>query len=142
MGKRRILLPLARPIDPQELKGLVIGKLWLEGDEFVLFHVIESPAASSLSLDQFKNQIVEAESWLGEIAEGLSRGGIKAEVKVAIARDAADAIVEELSESDYDLVVMLKRKRGLLKRLISRGVSERVASSVSVPVMTLLMGEE
>jgi nucleotide-binding universal stress UspA family protein len=138
-SRRKILLPLAEPVDPQKLKGLIIGKLWLEGDEFTLFHVIESPAASSLDLEQFNRQIAKSESWLNEIGEELRRGGLDVKVKVAVARDAAEAIVEEITGGDYDMVVFLKKKRRALKRLIIRGVSEKVASSVSIPVVTLLM---
>ncbi len=137
--KRKILLPLAEPIDSQKLKGLIVGQLWLEGDEFTLFHIIESPVVSSLGIEQFNDQITESESWLREIADELRKEGINTRAKVAVARDAVDAIAEEVEEGDYDLVVMLKRKRRKLRRLILKGVSERVASAVRVPVVTLLM---
>ncbi|RLG54433.1 MAG: hypothetical protein DRO00_01295 [Thermoproteota archaeon] len=85
--------------------------------------------------------------WLGSFAMGyadvgadeLRKEGNNTRVRVAVARDAAGDIVEEVKEGDYDLVVMLKRKKGKLRRLILKGVSERVASAVRVPVITLLM---
>ena len=71
--KRRILPPLAEPIDPQKLKGDIVGRLWLEGDEFTLFHIIGSPAASSLGLEQFNEQIASSESLLNETADRLKK---------------------------------------------------------------------
>lgn len=138
-SRRNILLPLAEPVNPQKLKALIIGKLWLEGDEFTLFHIIESPAASSLDLEQFNRQIAKSESWLNEIGEELRKGGLNVRVRVAVARDAAEAIVEEIRGGDYDMMVLLKKKEGILKKLIFRGVSEKVASSVSILVVTLLI---
>ena len=135
---KKILIPLANPIKPDVLipKLSVISE---RGDKIVLFHVLEAPETASLDTLEFKDEIAEAEKWLKKMKEELGQGGIDASFKVALSRNIPDAIVSEAQEGEYDIILMLKRRRTGVKSIFKKSISETVSRRVEKPVVTYLV---
>ena len=104
----------------------------------VLFHVIEVPSrTATLETEPYQEEIKRAESRLSDLSQWLTDQGLSVQVKVAVARNTADGIVEETENDGYLIVFLMKRKpkRGW-RRIFTRSVSQRVVRSADCLVLT------
>jgi nucleotide-binding universal stress UspA family protein len=104
----------------------------------VLFHVVEVPSrTAALDPEPYQNELDEAERKLTEIANWLRRQALKVRVKVVVARNVADGIIDETETGDYFLIFLMKRrfKRGW-RQLLKRSVSQRVVRFANSMVLT------
>ena len=104
----------------------------------VLFHVIEVPSRTApLETEPYQEEIKRAENKLNDLSQWLTGQGLSVEVKVAVARNIADGIVEETENDNYLIVFLMKRKakRGW-RRIFTRSVSQRVVRSADSLVLT------
>jgi nucleotide-binding universal stress UspA family protein len=104
----------------------------------VLFHVIEVPSrTATLETDPYHDEIRRAENRLNDLSKWLTDQGLSVQVKVAVARNIADGIVEETESNGYLIVFLMKRKanRGW-RRFFARSVSQRVVRSADCLVLT------
>jgi nucleotide-binding universal stress UspA family protein len=107
----------------------------------VLFHVIEVPSrTATLETEPYQDEIGRAEKRLNDLSNWLVDQGLSVRVKVAVARNIADGIIEETESDGYLIVFLMKRKaeRGW-RRLFTRSVSQRVVRSADCLVLTAPM---
>lgn len=133
----KVLLPVSETVDKERIIRAFDTISVRKGATVVVFHVIELPSrASPLESSPYKEDIVNAENRLRDIANWLKSQNFEAKVKVVVARDAVHGIVDEAELGDYTFVLMLKRgaTRGLLK-FFRRSVSEAVIGQARCMVL-------
>lgn len=104
----------------------------------VLLHVIEVPSrTATLETEPYQDDISRAENELNDVSTWLSNQGLNVQLKVAVARNIADGIVEETERDGYLIVFMMKRRaeRGW-RQLFTRSVSQRVVRHANCLVLT------
>ncbi len=79
--------------------------------EVTLLSVISVPTTVPLDASQFRDIIRKIGSKLKPLAGWLSGQGFKTSVKIALARDVVEGIVEEASKSGCMAVLMQKKSR-------------------------------
>jgi nucleotide-binding universal stress UspA family protein len=138
----KILIPVGKLVS----KGLITQALHVlstfKDPLIVLFHVVEIPSrTSTLDPELYRLQIDESERILNELATWLIQQGLKVRIKVAVARSAADGIVEETERDGYLIVFLMKRKttKGW-RRYFARSVSEKVVRHSNCLVLTAPLG--
>lgn len=135
---KRILVPLYRKIDLDAFLQMIVAVL-SRGDEITLFHVIQVPITTAMDKELFSKEIEEANKWLEEMAKELASRGLKAQTRVVMSRDIAEAIAREGEEGNHDVIFMLKRKRKSLRKVFQRSISSRVSELSRKPVITILV---
>jgi nucleotide-binding universal stress UspA family protein len=108
--------------------------------EIVLFHVVELPSRTvPIEVVSHKEEIALADEILSPIAEWLKEQSYASRKKIVVARDVAEAIVNETNAEDYAFVIMTKRqpKKGV-RGLLHHSVSERVIRETKCIVLTTL----
>ena len=142
MSKQRppsVLVPVPGPVDKEKL-AVVLDKLYFLGrPRLTLFHVVEvSSRTSPLNSEFFRDAINRAERGLKPLKTWLEKLGYKVSIKVVLARDVAEGIVDEVGLGGYDAVVMMRGlKRRFLRGLFHRSVSERVVRASGCPVIVV-----
>ncbi len=104
----------------------------------VLLYVIEVPSrTATLETEPYQDNIKRAENRLNEVSKWLVSQGFKVHVKVGVARNIAEGIVEETESDGYLIVFLMKRRaeRGW-RRLFTRSVSEQVVRRANCLVLT------
>lgn len=136
---KRILIPIGLYTKPLPYKFLNSFIPDPSKVEVILFTVITLPAATSLEQnDIVKLPIVEEHrKKLREVSEFLSELGFKVIEKIVFARDVVEAILNEILENPYDLLILVKRKN--LPRFIGRSISRSLLPKVHKPVLILTM---
>ena len=137
-GSAKILIPVgelvSKKLITQALHVLSVFKKPL----IVLFSVIEVPSrTATLERDPYRKQIIEAENRLSGLSTWLADQGLKVLVKVVVARNIAEGIIDETESDGYLLVFMMKRKthRGW-RSIFSRSVSQKVVRAANCFVLT------
>ena len=111
--------------------------------EIVLFHVVEMPSRTvPIEVVSYKEEIALADEVLSPISRWLKEEDFSTRKKIVVARDVAEAIVNEANAEDYAFVIMTKRhpKKGL-GGLFHHSVSERVIRETRCMVLTTLTSE-
>lgn len=104
----------------------------------VLFHVVEVPSrTSTLDPEPYRNELDAAEQKLSDLAKWLRGQSVKVRVKVVVARNVAEGIIDETETGDYFIVFLMKRRvnRGW-KQLFKRSVSQQVVRFANSLVLT------
>ncbi len=104
----------------------------------VLFTVVEVPSrTATLDPEPYRTELDKAERKLDDLAKWLRRQSLKVRVKVVVARNAAEGIIDETETGDYFLVFMMKRrfKRGW-RQVFKRSVSQKVVRFANSLVLT------
>ncbi|MEM3608253.1 MAG: universal stress protein [Candidatus Bathyarchaeia archaeon] len=137
----KILIPISNFIDREKVAKALHAVSTPETHSIVLLHIIEVPSLTSpIDASHFKEEVDKAAEKLERVAEWIRRQGYKAQVKVLVARDVAEGIVEESNIGGYQIILMMKRKvRGGLSKLLHRSVSEKVIRSTKAMVLTFLV---
>ena len=142
--KPNILVPVPGPLDKEKLV-LMLDKLHFLGKpNLTLFHVVEVRSRTSpLNSEFFRDAINKAEKSLKPLKKWLEKLGYKTSIKVMLARDVAEGIIDEAELGGYDAILMVRRGgrtlRNLLKTIFSGSVSEKVARHVECPVIMVKM---
>jgi len=134
----RILIPIGDLVSRQLITRALHVLSAFKNPLIVLLHVIEVPSRTgTLDPEPYRNEIDKAERKLKDLSLWLENQGLNAVVKVAVARNVADGIVEETERDGYLLVFLMKRKvRKGWRRHLTRSVSEQIVRSASCLVMT------
>lgn len=142
--KTKILIPISNFIDKERLIQALYILSKLENPLIVLFHVIEAPSRTvPLNSSVFQQEIKEAEEMLKKVSKWLIEQKYKTSIKVVIARNVVEGIVEEANSGNYTLTLMLKRKvKKGLKGLFHKSISEAVIRSVKCLVIIILAENE
>ncbi len=104
----------------------------------VLFHVVEVPnRTATLDPEPYRNELDKAEQKLNELAKWLRNQSVGVRVKVVVARNVAEGIIDETETGGYFIVFLMKRrfKRGW-RQLLKRSVSGRVVRFANSLVLT------
>lgn len=136
----RILVPIATRADRQLMTRALYALSAFKDPEIVLFHVVEMPSRTvPIEVVSHKEEIALADEVLSPIAEWLKEEGYVSRKKIVVARDVAEAIVNEANAEDYAFVIMTKRqpKKGV-RGLFHHSVSERVIRETKCMVLTTL----
>ena len=136
----RILVPIADRADRQLMTRALYALSAFKDPEIVLFHVVEMPSRTvPIEVVSHKEEIALADEVLSPIAEWLKKEGYVTRKKIVVARDVAEAIVNEANAEDYAFVVMTKRKpKKGVRGLFHHSVSERVIRDTKHMVLTTL----
>ncbi|MEM0018009.1 MAG: hypothetical protein QXJ48_04190 [Candidatus Korarchaeum sp.] len=135
-AKRRVLLPVTCRLSPDLLKALLVGRLGLIDAEVTLLKVVKVPLTSPLEESEFSEEIARAERELKQIAEKLSEAGVKAEVRVVLARNLVIGIEECLPRHDI-LIISSGSFGGTLRKVLSRISIEGLAAKFRTPVVVV-----
>jgi nucleotide-binding universal stress UspA family protein len=136
----KILVPIANRADRQLMTRALYALSAFKDPEIVLFHVVEMPSRTvPIEVVSHKEEIALADEVLSPIAEWLKKEGYVTRKKIVVARDVAEAIVNEGNAEDYAFVIMTKRqpKKGI-RGLFHHSVSERVIRETKCMVLTTL----
>ncbi|MGC8849769.1 MAG: universal stress protein [Candidatus Bathyarchaeia archaeon] len=137
----RILIPISNFIDREKVAKALNAVSTPETHSIVLLHIIEIPSLTSpLDASHFRDEVEKVAGRLERAAEWIRGQGYRVQVKVLVARDVAEGIVEESNIGGYQIILMMKRKiRGGLSKLFHRSVSEKVIRSTKAMVLTFLV---
>jgi len=139
----KILVPIASGADKQLMTRALYALSAFKDPEIVLFHVVEMPSRTvPIETISHREEIALADEILSPTVEWLEKEGYRTRKRIVVARDVAEAIVDEANSEDYMFIVMTKRrpKKGLA-RLFHHSVSERVIRETKCMVLTTLTGE-
>ena len=139
----KILVPIATSADKQLMTRALYALSAFKDPEIVLFHVVELPSRTvPIEVVSHREEIALADEVLSPIAEWLKEQRCISRKKIVVARDVAEAIVNEANVEDYAFVIMTKRhpKKGL-RGLFHHSVSERVIRETRCMVLTTLASE-
>ncbi len=137
-GSAKILIPVGERASKNLITQALHVLSVLKKPLIVLFSVVEVPSrTATLESDPYRKQISEAENRLKGLAKWLADQGFKVRVKVVVARNIAEGIIDETESDGYLLVFMMKRKtRRGWRGFFSRSVSQRVVRAANCFVMT------
>jgi len=136
--KKKVLIAAKNAGQADWLVEAVNRLLNIEEIEVTIFNVLEVPITSPLYEDQFKDEIKLREAEFKKIVAELNELGCKSSVKVVIARDVGEAILEEVEEEKFDLIVMTGK---IVEKLIRKGPIWKVVSKSKVPVLFVPLHE-
>ena len=134
----KILIPVGDVVSKQLITQALHILSAFKNPLIVLFHVIEVPSrTATLEPEPYRTEIKKAEQKLTNLSQWLTDQGLKARVKVVVARNVAEGIIDETETEGYLITFLMKRKiaKGW-RRLLIRSVSERVVRSANCLVMT------
>lgn len=141
LGGAKILIPISNFIDKEKVAKALDAISISKSPFIVLLHIIEVPSLTSpINSHPFKEDVTVGKRKLEKIADWLRKQGYKVEVKVLVARDIAEGIVEESNIGKYQIILMMKRKiRSGLAKLLHKSVSEVVIRSTNSMVLIILV---
>ena len=135
----RILVPVGLHTKPEPYTFL--RNIFRDREvEAVLYTVVTLPATTSLEYGEYMDlPIVEKMREKLNMVSKIFREelGFMVAEKIVFARDVVEAIVEEVIQNPYDMVVLVKRRR--VPRFIGRSVSRSLLPRISKPILILTM---
>lgn len=137
----RILIPVSIYADKEKIIHALHALSAFKNPLIVLLNVIELPS-KTVPLDEIIHgeKIAEGKNRLKPLANWLESQGFNVEVRVVMARDVVEGIVNEANSGGYSFVIMMKRRGAKgFRRLLKRSVSEAVIRSTNCLVITALM---
>lgn len=137
LGSAKILIPVGDMVSKQRITQALHVLSVFKKPLIVLLRVIEVPSrTATLETDPYQRQINEAEERLNDLSKWLTDQGLKVRVKVVVARNIAEGIIEETESDGYLVVFLMKRKakRGW-RRFFTRSVSQKVVRAANCLVM-------
>jgi len=136
----KILVPVATFTDKRRLFQALQLIAAIRDPLVVLFRVVEVPHRTNpLDPSLWKDDIAEAENFLGKEEAWLKSEGYRVESKVVTARDTAEGIIDEANNGGYAVVLMMKRRiRKGWGKIFHRSTSEEVIRYANPLVLTFL----
>jgi len=136
----KILVPVATFTDKRRLFQALQLIAAIRDPLVVLFRVVEVPHRTNpLDPSLWKDDIAEAENFLGKEEAWLKSEGYRVESKVVTARDTAEGIIDEANNGEYAVVLMTKRRiRKGWGKIFHRSTSEEVIRYANPLVLTFL----
>ncbi len=134
----KVLIPVGEPVSRKLITQALHVMSAFKNPTIVLFTVVEVPSrTATLDPEPYRTELDKAERKLDDLAKWLRRQSLKVRVKVVVARNAAEGIIDETETGDYFLVFMMKRrfKRGW-RQVFKRSVSQKVVRFANSLVLT------
>ncbi len=138
LGSARILIPVGDAISKKLITRALHVLSAFRKPAIVLLHVVEVPSrTSALDPEAYRSEIDKAKDRLMELSKWLADQGLHVTVKVAVARNVVEGIIDETETDGYLIVFLMKRRiRSGWRQFFTRSVSERVVRQASCLVMT------
>lgn len=134
----RILLPTDGSAFSERATDYAIGIADKFKSTVVAVHVVEMSTPKQLDIASLDREAARrAETCFKSIREKAEDGDTEVETKVLISRSIGEAILEELEEGNYDLVVMGTHGLSGVKKLLLGSVSEAVVHHTTKPVLLI-----
>jgi nucleotide-binding universal stress UspA family protein len=134
----KVLIPIGEPVSRKLITQALYVMSAFKNPTIVLFHVVEVPSrTATLDPEPYRNELDKAEQKLNDLAKWLKRQSLRVRIKVVVARNAAEGIIDETETGDYFIVFLMKRKfkRGW-RQLFKRSVSQKVVRFANSLVLT------
>ncbi len=134
----KVLIPVGEPVSRKLITQALHVMSAFKHPTIVLFHVVEVPSrTATLDPEPYRNELDKAEQKLNELAKWLRNQSVGVRVKVVVARNVAEGIIDETETGGYFIVFLMKRrfKRGW-RQLLKRSVSGRVVRFANSLVLT------
>jgi len=110
------------------------------GDKFTLLYVIEVPASTTLealnelkTTDAYKNAVKK----LDEAKKVFLSLSLPFEIRIEFGRDIAETIADIALNEDYDMIILVKRRK--IPKFLGRSISKSLIGRVSTPILILSM---
>jgi nucleotide-binding universal stress UspA family protein len=104
----------------------------------ITIHVVRMSAPKTLDSKNIETEAArKANTCFRSIKEKAADAGIEVETKVLMSRSVRDALLEEIEEYNYDLVVMGAHGLSGFKKFILGSVSDAVVHHSSKPVLLI-----
>jgi nucleotide-binding universal stress UspA family protein len=138
LGSAKILIPVGSAVSRKLITEALHIFSVFKTPLIVLLTVIEIPSrTATLETEPYRVQISSAEKKLNDLSEWLTAQGLRVQVKVAVARNVSEGIIEETDSDGYTAVFMMKRKtKKGWRGLFTRSVSQKVVRGANCFVMT------
>jgi nucleotide-binding universal stress UspA family protein len=134
----KVLIPVGELVSRKLITQALHVLSTFKNPTIVLFHVVEVPSrTATLDPELYRPELDKAEEKLSDLAEWLTRQSLRVRVKVVVARNVAEGIIDETETGDYFIVFLMKRrfKRGW-RQLFKRSVSQKVVRFANALVLT------
>lgn len=142
---RHVLIPLDGSTLAEEVLAPVEALGILSEADYTLLQVIDPllPAGrdaegfvvSGLAPEALKHVRTQAESYLARIAGRSTGRPGKAQTRVIVSTQIAEAILEQARELSADLIAIATHGRGGIRRLLLGSVADKVLRGASIPVL-------
>jgi nucleotide-binding universal stress UspA family protein len=138
LGSAKILIPVGSAVSRKLITEALHIFSVFKNPLIVLLTVIEVPSrTATLETEPYRLQISSVEKKLNDLSEWLTAQGLRVQVKVAVARNVSEGIIEETDSDGYTAVFMMKRKtKKGWRGLFTRSVSQKVVRGANCFVMT------
>ena len=104
----------------------------------IVVHVVKMSAPKTLDTKNIEEEAARrAKTCFRSILEKASDAGIDVETKVLMSRSVREALLEEIEEYNYDLVVMGAHGLSGFKKFILGSISDAVVHHSSKPVLLI-----
>jgi len=134
----KILIPIGLVFNKRRITQALHALSAFRKPTVVLLHIVEVPSrTATLEPEPYQDDIEKAKRTLTDLVVWLRQQGFRARLKVALARSAAQGILDELEIDGYFMVFLMKRKtpRGL-RRLFTHSVSQEVVKKAHCLILT------
>jgi nucleotide-binding universal stress UspA family protein len=134
----KVLIPVGELVSRKLITQALHVLSTFKNPTIVLFHVVEVPSrTATLDPEPYRPELDKAEEKLSDLAEWLTRQSLRVRVKVVVARNVAEGIIDETETGDYFIVFLMKRrfKRGW-RQLFKHSVSQKVVRFANGLVLT------
>ena len=134
----KILIPVGEPVSRKLITQALHVMSTFKNPTIGLFHVVEVPSrTATLEPEPYRIEIDKAEQKLTDLAKWLRKQSLSVRVKVVVARNVVEGIIDETDTGGYFIVFLMKRrfKRGW-RQLFKRSVSEKVVRFANSLVLT------
>jgi nucleotide-binding universal stress UspA family protein len=134
----KVLIPIGEPVSRKLITQALHVMSAFKDPTIVLFNVVEVPSRTAiLAPEPYRDELDEVERKLNELAKWLRGQSLKVNVKVVLARNAAEGIIDETETGEYFIVFLMKRKfRRGWRQLFERSVSQKVVRFANSLVLT------
>ena len=134
----KILIPVGEPVSRKLITQALHTISAFKNPTIVLFHVVEIPSrTATLDPEPYRDELDKAQQRLSDLAKWLRRQSPKVRVKVVVARNVAEGIIDETETGDYYMVFLMKRRfRRGWRQLFKRSVSQKVVRFANSLVLT------
>ena len=134
----KILIPVGSAVSKKRITEALHLFSVFKNPLIVLFTIVEVPSrTATLETEPYRLQIEHAKKRLNDLSQWLTAQDLKVEVKVAVARNIAEGIIDETESDGYTAVFMMKRKTAKgFRSLFTRSVSQKVVRGANCIVMT------
>ncbi len=130
-----VLLPLDQFASDRVLQPVVSFLEDRKKVSLVLFHVIALPRTAPLDEELFQKEINLAREWLGKLETWCIEKGFRTRVKIRLARNVADRILDEVERHHYGLVILPKRPKKRIWGKIKKTTTQRIIQESVAPVV-------